>query len=234
MVHRDEYRQMLLAGTVSFPATFPQVGKITLEFEALPGCDGPEVPFLSVAECPSARVTLTRRVTVKSVRAVFVPRDPRLVAFTDGEWLLDDEILPALSGLLDNYKSVQGIVFVPENEPSILKVSAGMTAGESVQYYPPLPNDPAHNHYNAWPTAVGSRAAGACMPLTGDADIGSCSHLNLEMCETLWSCATADEGVQLTMQSAAGSAQFHASQSPRMASLAEEALWSCNAYDPNN
>ena len=153
MVQRDEYRQMLLAGTVSFPATFPQVGRLSLTEESLPFLAESSVSFLSVTESPSARVTLQRRVRTAAVRAVFLPNDPRNVNYADGQWLLGDEILNGLTQLLKDNLSLEGIVYVPESEPSMLHVSAGMTAGESVQYYPPLPNDPAHNHYNAWPSA---------------------------------------------------------------------------------
>lgn len=245
MVHRDEYRQMLLAGTVSFPATFPQVGKLTLDVEHIPAGGESEVPFLSVAESPSARVTLVRRVMIKSVRAVFVPRDVRHVNYADGEWLLSDEILPTLQSLLDNHESLHGIVFVAENEPSILNVSAGMTAAESVQYYPPLPSDPAHNHYNAWPASTAARASSgashseilgthACSPLICETHLGACSP-KLDYCEGNWSCATTDDGVQLTMQSVPGKAQaqFHQIQS-QAAQLVEETLWSCHAFSPGN
>ena len=35
---RDEFRHLLLSGTVTFPATFPQVGSISLISELIP-CD---------------------------------------------------------------------------------------------------------------------------------------------------------------------------------------------------
>lgn len=162
MVNRDEYRQMLLAGTVSFPATFPQVGRISLNEESLPFLGKQVVSFLSVTENPSARVTLERRVKVESVRAVFMPCDPRNVNYTDGQWLVGDEVLAGLKQLLSSTALLEGIVYVPESAPSILNVSAGMTAGESVQYYPPLPNDPARNHYNAWPASAASVARSLC------------------------------------------------------------------------
>ena len=60
-----------------------------------------------------------------------------------GTWLLGNEISAYLSGK----DRVLGIVFVAEAESTLLEVHAGMTAGESAQYYPPLPSDRSFNHY---------------------------------------------------------------------------------------
>ncbi len=151
MLSHQEYRQLQLAGTITFPATFPQVGRLELRCIDLPlkNCERREVLFVS--ETPSPRVTLTRRVFVSGVRAVFLPRDPRHVNYGDGEWLLGADVLCSLKHRLSSNRPVYGIVFVPENEPSLLHVSAGMTAAESAQYYPPLPGDTSNNHYNPWP-----------------------------------------------------------------------------------
>lgn len=152
MLHRDEYRQMLLAGTVTFPATFPQVGRLDLRYELLPVRDGEQQEVLVVSESPSPKVTMTRRVPASSVRAVFLPRDPRHVNYADGQWLLAGEVVHGLKSRLKECQgAVYGIAFVGESEPSLLSVSAGMTAAESAQYYPPLPGDPSNNHYNPWP-----------------------------------------------------------------------------------
>ncbi len=152
MLNRSEYRQMLLAGTVTFPATFPQVGKLELRSEKLSGFSGKSEEFLTVTETPSARVTLSRQVLASGVRAVFLPRDPQRVNYSDGLWLLPGEILTGLKMHLQNARGpLSGIVFVAESEPSILNMSAGMTGAESVQYYPPLPGDPSFNHYNPNP-----------------------------------------------------------------------------------
>ncbi len=224
MVNRDEYRQMVLAGTVSFPATFPQVGKLTLCRETIPVSGQPEVEILSVTESPSARVTMVRRVVAKAVRAVFIPCNPRQVNFADGEWLLGDEVVPGLKCLLADNCVLQGIVFVPENEPSILNVSVGMTAAESVQYYPPLPNDPAHNHYNAWPVNSTGRSlvpagnvigAGAPVP-SSECELDSkpeCGH---------WSCASADEAFHMESQAV--------NQPSHLARSLQECLWACNHF----
>lgn len=232
MVNRDEYRQMVLAGTVSFPATFPQVGRISLTLEKIPASHQPDLEFLSVTESPSARVTMVRRVLAKSVRAVFIPRDPRQVNYADGEWLLGEEVLPGLTCKLGGSSMLNGIVFVPENEPSMLNVSVGMTAAESVQYYPPLPNDPAHNHYNAWPAGSTGRSlaphhectdvvgSGACLPLIED-ELGACNSME-ECTRGHWACASADEAFQ--------SSNRAIDEPAHLARALDYNLWACNAY----
>jgi hypothetical protein len=169
MLNHQEFRQMLLAGTVTFPATFPQLGRLRLATNA---CDGVEI--LSVEENPSPRVTLKRHVKLSSVRAIFIPNDPRCVRYNDGEWLTGCDLACQLHCRLDSCDAeLFGIVFVPETEPSLLQVSAGMTAAESIQYYPPLPGDPSHNHYNAWPKA--NTNTGSRLPECG-LGAGSCAN----------------------------------------------------------
>jgi hypothetical protein len=147
MLSREEHRQLLLAGTVTFPATFPQLGLIHFLHESL--TSGKTLEMISVTERPSPRVTLVRRIKASSVRAIFLPRDPQHVHYSDGRWLLGSDICEFLSSS-KNGVSI-GIVFVPESEPSLLHMTAGMNAAESIQYYPPLPGDPSHNHYNPFP-----------------------------------------------------------------------------------
>ncbi len=148
-MNRDEYRQLLLAGTVTFPATFPQLGTVSLVCEQVPSdTNGPQKhEMLLVKEHPSAKVTISRKIFVDQVRAVFVPKEPSRVSYDSGKWLLADEIAP----FFRCREHALAIVFVPESEPSLLEVRAGMTAAESAQYYPPLPVDRSFNHYGGQP-----------------------------------------------------------------------------------
>lgn len=150
-MNRNDYRQLLLAGTVTFPATFPQLGRISLVSESVP-CQVEGVyrtqDVLVVHEFPSAKVTITRRVFADKVRALFLPQDPNRVSYACGEWLLNKEIADRLRRCKG---PVLGILFVPESESTLLEVRAGLTAGESAQYYPPLPSDRSYNHYSAHP-----------------------------------------------------------------------------------
>ena len=178
MLNRDEYRQMLLAGTVSFPATFPQVGRLSL-YDLPHPSESSTSEFLTVEEAPSPRVTLSRRLMLSSVRAVFLPRDPRKVHFSDGHWLVDSEVAHGLKKRLSRVEeALYGIVFVPESAPSLLRVLAGMTAAESVQYYPPLPGDPSHNHYDSWPKPNGMIGHRSCsMHDCDDSRLHSCTDV---------------------------------------------------------
>ncbi len=150
-MNRDEYRHLLLSGTVTFPATFPQIGRISLISVPIPcekdGQKQPPQDMLVVRESPSTKVTITRKVFADKVRAVFLPDDTNRVNYACGTWLLAEEIAP----FFRCRKPMLGIVFVPETESTLLEVRAGMTAGESAQYYPPLPNDRSYNHYAGQP-----------------------------------------------------------------------------------
>jgi hypothetical protein len=150
-MNRDDYRHLLLSGTVTFPATFPQIGRISLISEPIPcGVEGQKQrnqEMLIVQEFPSARVTITRKLFADNVRAVFIPQDPNRVNYACGTWLLANEI----AEYLRCEKRVHGIAFVSETESTLLEVRAGMTAGESAQYYPPLPTDRSYNHYGGQP-----------------------------------------------------------------------------------
>lgn len=150
-MNRDDYRQLLLSGTVTFPATFPQLGSISLCSEPVPcGLGGQNQrmqDMLVVHEFPSARVTIARKLFAEKVRAIFLPQDPNRVNYGCGTWLLDQEIAAHLRSV----GQVLGIVFVPETESTLLEVRAGLTAGESAQYYPPLPCDRSYNHYAGHP-----------------------------------------------------------------------------------
>jgi hypothetical protein len=151
-MNRDQLRQFCISGTVTFPATFPQLARLELrKIDRLPKAQGSGLQrgdtLLVATENPSPRVSLTRSVLISDVRAVFIPRDYSSVSYENGIWLLDSEVESGLEIELYNRRDVWGIAFVPEFSPSLLEVSAGMTAGESIQYYPPLPRDPAHNHY---------------------------------------------------------------------------------------
>jgi len=148
-MNRDDYRHLLLSGTVTFPATFPQLGSISLISEYVPcGIEGQKQrEMLIVKEFPSAKVTISRKVFADNVRAVFIPQDPNRVSYACGRWLLAKEIAAFLRGK----ERVLGIVFVSETKSTLLEVRAGMTAGESAQYYPPLPNDRSINHYGGQP-----------------------------------------------------------------------------------
>ncbi len=161
---RERYRQLLLAGTVTFPATLPRVAELTLQsIEQLPVTDPngmkPGDEWVIATERPSPRVTIVRSVLATEVRAVFLPKDPAIFDWNQGTWLLETEVLPGLRMQLNDTRRVYGILYVPEFSPTLLEVHTGMTAAESAQYYPPLPCDRSRDHYQAGATKQGNLAA---------------------------------------------------------------------------
>lgn len=153
-MNRENYRLLSLAGTVTFPATFPNLGQLEIVSEVVPCSTQPGgqrlAEMIVVREANSPRVTLARSIVASAVKAVFLPRNPRAVNFSEGEWLLGDEVLVGLRlRIVQGAAPVLGIVYVAEHEPTLLEMRAGMTAAESAQYYPPLPTDRGRNHYDA-------------------------------------------------------------------------------------
>ncbi|WP_442509884.1 hypothetical protein SH528x_001484 [Novipirellula sp. SH528] len=151
---RERYRQRLLAGTVTFPATLPRLAELTLtSTEQLPvvasiGVASSET-LVVATERPSPRVSIVRSVSATEIRAVFLPKNPAVLDWNQGVWLLQSEILPGLQMHLNSGDRLFGILYVPEFSPTLLEVQTGMTAAESAQYYPPLPCDRSQDHYQA-------------------------------------------------------------------------------------
>src|SRR5262245_35826436 len=92
---RRQAQALHLAGTVSVPPTFPELGKLRLE----PGACGvaphgktAPADVLCVEQELSPRVSIVRKFLVSDVAAVFVPKSPGNVSLSDGTWLLAGEI----------------------------------------------------------------------------------------------------------------------------------------------
>ena len=78
---------------------------------------------------------------------MFLPDDCKVVNLENGVWFEGKVLEDKLSDLLDT-GVLNGIIYVREHAQSLLEVEAGMTAAESAEYYPPLPDDRSVNHYN--------------------------------------------------------------------------------------
>ena len=154
-MNRNDYRRMQLAGTITFPATQPKVAFLTIEtLDRLPIASAkPPHPVrcLVVTEHLSPKVTMRRTISLSEVRAVFLPKDPRVVDPNEGTWLLGPEIAQGVELITMNQGRALGIAYVPEASPTLLHVDAGLTAAESAQYYPPLPGDRSANPYDSGP-----------------------------------------------------------------------------------
>jgi hypothetical protein len=143
--NRSAAQSMLLAGTIPFPTIFPELGLLTYSESGidLPGpARGGKKPTLTVEQLLSPRLTIWRTFFVDDVAAVFLPNDEKLVKLVDGEWLLGGEVKT-----LKKSGPAKGIVYVRESAPTLLYMQVGMTAAESAEYYPPLPDDRSINHY---------------------------------------------------------------------------------------
>ncbi len=161
---RERYRQLLLAGTITFPATLPRVAELSLQaIKQLPVTDFGGMKhggkWVVATERPSPRVTIVRSVSATEVRAVFLPRNPANLDWNHGTWLLESEVLPGLQMQLNDSPRAYGVLYVPEFSPTLLEVHTGMTAAESAQYYPPLPCDRSRDHYQAGHAKQGDLSA---------------------------------------------------------------------------
>jgi len=144
----DEVRALYLGGTVPVPSPFPETGVIKLRENLIrPGMDIRR-SALSVIHAISPKLTITRTFLLKDVSAVCITAggDPR-----HGLWLLGPAIEKQLKDLKQSSKKkdlpLRGIAYVKEDARTLMNVSVGMTAAESVDYYPPLPGDRSRNHY---------------------------------------------------------------------------------------
>jgi hypothetical protein len=139
---------MLLAGTVAFPSTFPELGVLSFECHAAraDGVNDSTGDVLKVEQFLSPKLTMTRTFLASDVAAVFLPAKPERVDLRDGKWLLGDEVAKIADASKCDHQ-VLGIVYVREQASTLLQVEIGMTAAESAEYYPPLPDDRSVNHY---------------------------------------------------------------------------------------
>ena len=140
---------MQLAGTVSVPQRFPQLAMISF---AMNEADSSELDvdftYLAVDHLINAKLRIRRSFRTSDVSAVFLPWNCDSVDLQNGEWFLGAEIIKALPTVLDNRGgTARGIAYVPEQAATLMQVEVGMTAAESVDYYPPLPDDRSLDHY---------------------------------------------------------------------------------------
>ncbi|MEZ6063332.1 MAG: hypothetical protein R3C19_23540 [Planctomycetaceae bacterium] len=158
---REQILAMGLAGTVSIPLTFPELGQLQIRRNAVPAgvfdCEGPK-DLIVVCQKVSPQVIISRSFLADDVAAVFVPKDPCHVDLSCGTWLTGIEI-GALCDMEPNSPTgILGIAYVRESAPSLLNVDAGMTAAESAEYYPPLAENRSANHYQFRKPGFGSAA----------------------------------------------------------------------------
>jgi len=133
----SQLRTLALAGTVSVPPRFPEVGRLSIE--TTNGHNGSS-KVIKIEHVITPRLMIARSFFLSDVSAVFLPSDPKDVDFADGKWFLGPDIATAMGQ--------RGIAYVREDARTLMQVEVGMTAAESVEYYPPLPGDRSVDHYN--------------------------------------------------------------------------------------
>ncbi len=148
-IQQDNLRAMYLSGTVQFPPKFPDLAVVTYKTT-----DEAETCWsllqVVVEQQLSPKVKITRTFFVEDVSAIFYPHAAAIAKrepcdFCNGTWFVGGEVKREAECNTDD--PVKAIVFVKENAKSLLEVTAGLTAAESAEYYPPLPNDRSQNHY---------------------------------------------------------------------------------------
>lgn len=139
---KEQLRAMYLAGTVSLPPRFPDIAEIS--FSSDDSTRGPI--FITATERLSPKVMIKRTFFAQDVMSLFLPNDVSQVDFKSGTWF-EGEVLAAKGYDSLDRAPLRGIIYVRENAQSILEMEAGLTAAESAQYYPPLPEDRSVDHY---------------------------------------------------------------------------------------
>jgi hypothetical protein len=138
---RRQLRSLSLAGTVALPSPFPELGKISLQaggvvYQGGQG-ESPKEDLVVIEHVQSNRVTLTRRVFLRDVMAVaFAPIDE-----STNNWFFGPEIARELRARSSDNKPelMEGIAYVREDAPVLMEVEVSMTAAESADFYPPVP-----------------------------------------------------------------------------------------------
>jgi hypothetical protein len=99
-------------------------------------------------------------VRLRDIAAVFVPADPEAVDLERGLWISADDLVSRALEVIESrieaasdedsqhsptatLLDAPAIVFLPETAQVLMQVEVGLTAAESVEYYPPMPGDRA-------------------------------------------------------------------------------------------
>lgn len=145
----EQVRAIALSGTVSIPPRFPELATISFE----KGDAVADPAFVVASQQLSPKLSIKRSFYAMDVKCLFVPNSTSQVDLEDGEWFEGEKLAQKAYSLMNQGK-VKGILYVREQAQSLLEMEAGMTAAESAEFYPPLPEDRSVNHYNMEPSGV--------------------------------------------------------------------------------
>ncbi len=174
---RDQRIALELAGTVCVPSPSPAVGQIRIITDVAPGARvslsellARRAITLEVRHQTSPRLIIIRYVDLHEVAALFLPKDPCDVRPDQGTWILGPELqTECLHRILrrpgrnlgeDPFCLGMGCLYLPEFAQVLLRVEVGMTAAESVDYYPPLPGDRGRDYHRFFPVLPHERGRG--------------------------------------------------------------------------
>jgi len=150
---REQSVAMQLAGTVSFPPTLPNLVRIALvpatavQGKASDNGKAASREMILTEQSVSARVMIRRYFSVADVTAIQASHGESSGGSGPGVWYLGQELTEGAMGNKLRGPGVWGIAYVREQAQTLMQVDVGMTAAESAEYYPPLPGDRSHDHY---------------------------------------------------------------------------------------
>lgn len=139
-------QRIFLAGTISFPDTFPRLGEMSITRLKLEFACKKKVNILKVEE-RCEHYTVVRSFSLDDVSGIFIPEDARQPDWAKGRWLVGPEITspdfpvhftdaPQKPKRDDEKKA--GIVFVSESARVHMIIETGTTAAESRDFGPTM------------------------------------------------------------------------------------------------
>jgi hypothetical protein len=166
---RAQMRSFHLAGTVAIPTPFPEVGTLRLRPSALAYQGGDEMfadDLVDIEHVQSHRLVIVRTVRLSDVAAVLLGECVNPIDLSAARWYFGPEVGEVLEARAnDNTPGLMmGIAYVRESAPVLMRVEVGMTAAESVEYYPPVLGERSDDHYRL---SGAGRKAKDCDPCGG-------------------------------------------------------------------
>jgi len=128
-----DLRKMYLAGTIAFPPRQQGQASVTVFSKTE---NRASIDLVKVEQKISDQVTISRTFFAKDVAAIVETDASQATLWHAGSM----GVTTLVKNKLDSDAgSFQGTVYVQEKAPSLLETSAGLTAAECAEYYPPVP-----------------------------------------------------------------------------------------------
>jgi hypothetical protein len=162
----NHLRSIALAGTIAVPSPFPALGRINVSTHGLTKDEVDSLledptsfeaarffqkVLVEIVHEVNPRLTITRVVKLCDIAAAFLPADTSQVSLSHGQWHLSAELEALVLERLSEWNTpdvpmlvpllLESVVYLPETAKVLLRVETGMTAAESIEYYPPTPGD---------------------------------------------------------------------------------------------